>query len=128
MRRLAALFLLAACSPAAGPSAGPPSTGSSWTLASFDGVRFPARATLLFAGPEARGQGPCNAWSAPVYAGSDGMTGLGPVTATEVACPDLALEGPLFAALSQVSRIEQAGDALTLWAPGHILVFDRHGP
>lgn len=123
MRLLLALPLLAAC--AAPVPYGPLEDGSAWMLERFDGAPFPARATLLVDGAEVRGQGPCNAWSAPLYAGSDGAMALGPVTATEMACADLALEAPLFAALGQVTRIERQGDALTLWAPGQVLVFTR---
>jgi heat shock protein HslJ len=123
MRLLLSLPLLAAC--AAPAPYGPLEEGSAWTLLTLDGASFPGRATLVVDGGEVRGQGPCNAWSAPLYAGSDGAMSLGPVTATEMACHDLALEAALFAALGQATRIERRGDELTVRAPGQTLVFTR---
>lgn len=102
---------------------------SLWHLTEIDGAAFSARATLGF--PEAgriAGEAPCNAYSGrmeapyPWFAATE-------IAATRRACPDLAAEAVFFAALSEMTLAEVAGDTLILSTPGaREMVFARAQP
>ena len=77
--------------------------------------------TLAFDGVTASGQGPCNQFSGP-YTVDGTALGVGPLVATEVACPDLEIEQALFAALEATrSWTIQAGDLILLDDAGNEL-------
>jgi heat shock protein HslJ len=74
--------------------------GQTWVPAYAGDMPVPeAIVTLEFRDGMATGQGPCNAFSAPVTVDGSSIA-IGPITATEMACPDLAIEQALFAALT----------------------------
>ena len=121
MTRLLALLLLAACAPAAMPTAAP----DPWTLRTLDGRPLGARATLAFTPGGVEGAAPCNGYSAVAADGPGPSFALGPVTATEMACPALPQEARFLAALAQVTERREEGGTLTLSGPAHSLVFTR---
>ena len=83
-------------------------------LVSLDGAPFTATATISF--PEqgsVSGQGPCNRYSASQNTFYPWFE-LGPILSTRRACPELNAEAAFFAALSEISLAEVAGDVLLL--------------
>ncbi len=102
---------------------------SVWYLTEIDGAAFAARATLTF--PEAgriAGAAPCNTYSGrmeapyPWFAATE-------IAVTRRACPDLAAEAAFFAALSEMTLAEVAGDTLILSTPGgREMIFFRTQP
>lgn len=66
--------------------------------------------TLEFGNGEVSGQGPCNTFSGPVAVDGPNIV-IGPLASTQMACPDLELEGAYFAALEAArSWAIDAGD------------------
>jgi len=60
------------------------------------------------------GQGPCNAYSASATVDGSSLT-VGPIAASKAACPDMGIEGQLFAALEAArSWSIEAGDLVLL--------------
>jgi heat shock protein HslJ len=98
-------------------------TGPEYQLVSFDGQPFTATATLAFSKGSVGGEGPCNRWSARLASGPPDIR-IGPVGATERACPDLAAEQAFFLALPAMQTAVTTGDTLTLTSPdGLVMVF-----
>ena len=101
MRRLLILpLLLAAC------VTEPERPPYYWRLVSIDGVPFTANATLAIDGDKARafGQAPCNAWSGEIVSTPFPAWAIRNVTATEMACADLAAETAFFAAMAAMTH------------------------
>jgi heat shock protein HslJ len=120
MTRLLPLLpvLLTACVATADTAVAP-----GYRLVSLDGQPFAATATLAFAEGSVGGDGPCNRWSARLLSSPPAFR-IGPVIATERACPDLAAEQDVFLALATMTRAEISGDTLTLTSPdGLVMVF-----
>jgi heat shock protein HslJ len=70
--------------------------------------------TLEFCNGTVSGQGPCNAYSASATVDGSSLT-VGPIAASRAACPDLEIEGQLFAALEAArSWSIEAGDLVLL--------------
>jgi heat shock protein HslJ len=70
--------------------------------------------TLEFGDGTVSGQGPCNAYSASATVDGSSLT-VGPIAASKAACPDLEIEGQLFAALEAArSWSIEAGDLVLL--------------
>ncbi|MDA9208038.1 META domain-containing protein [Octadecabacter sp.] len=110
---LLAFFAVNACGPDETIS-GYADTSAVYHLVSLDGVAFPATATISF--PEqgaVSGQGPCNRYSASQNTFYPWFE-LGPILSTRRACAELDAEAAFFAALSDMSLAEVAGDVLLL--------------
>ncbi len=89
-------------------------TSAVYHLVSIDGVPFSETATISF--PEkgaVSGQGPCNRYSASQNTFYPWFE-MGPILSTRRACPELNAEAAFFAALSEMSLAEVAGDVLLL--------------
>jgi heat shock protein HslJ len=98
-------------------------TAPVYRLVSLDGQPFTASATLAFAEGSIGGEGPCNRWSARLLSSPPAFR-IGPVIATERACPDLAAEQDFFLALAVMQTAATTGDTLTLTSPdGLVMVF-----
>lgn len=85
-----------------------------YRLSEIDGAPFTARATITF--PEAgaaRGDGPCNAWSA-VQSAPYPWLELGPIATTRRGCPELSAEQQFFVALTDMTLAEVQGPVLIL--------------
>jgi heat shock protein HslJ len=98
-----------------------------YRLVALDGQPFTAEATLAFADGAVAGQGPCNSWSARLLDGPPAFR-IGPVIATERACPDLADEQDFFLALAIMQTAVAEGDTLTLTSPEGITMVFRAAP
>lgn len=88
--------------------------GATYHLTHLDGAPFPATATIEF--PQkgvAHGTGPCNTWSATQTVPYPWIE-LGPIAATERACPDLASERLFFDALPEMTVAVAENGILTL--------------
>lgn len=118
MRALALLIplALAACV-APAPGAAP----ASWRLVAIDGMPFTARATLTIdsAASRAYGNGPCNSWSGDTLVIPAPGWRLRNLTATEMACADLAAEQVFFTALQRMTRLGPG--------PGRLDLTDQKG-
>lgn len=98
-----------------------------WMLTAVDGAPFPARATIDLSEPgKITGQGPCNRFFGG-YEGSLPDFRPGALASTKMACPDMAAEAALFAALAAMTRAEVTGPVtLTLTGPeGRSMEFTR---
>lgn len=85
-----------------------------WTLTEIDGRPFDARATLQFPEPgRVAGQAPCNRFSGTLAVDGTAMT-LGPLAATQMACPDLTAETVFFKSLSAMTDVALEDGLLTL--------------
>jgi heat shock protein HslJ len=78
-----------------------------WRLVAIDGQPYTARALIAYPDDRTRivGQGPCNRFTATRVTTpfpTDAVTGI---TATEMACDDLAAEQQFFAALAEMQRM-----------------------
>lgn len=74
--------------------------GKTWVPLFSGGSPVPdAIVTLTFAGDEASGQGPCNAYSAPASVDGSALS-IGAITSTAMECPDLAIEQAYFEVLA----------------------------
>lgn len=85
-----------------------------YQLVTLDAAPFSAEATITF--PEegqVAGSGPCNRWSASQAVPYPWFE-LGPVLSTKRACPALAEESALFAALAEMTLAEVQGPVLIL--------------
>ena len=84
-----------------------------YTLESIDGAPLPRSATLVFDRPcFVGGQGPCNAWGAPLTAPYPWF-GIGQIEGDAMACPG-AGEDLYFDALRAMEFAEAQGDTLIL--------------
>jgi heat shock protein HslJ len=85
-----------------------------YVLQELNGAIFDASASISFpATGRAEGQAPCNGWSAEQTAPYPWIE-LGPITATEMGCSELALEQAFFGALGRVRFAEVSGPLLIL--------------
>lgn len=108
-----ASLLLVACSPAASPTAPVPSAGTlagtTWSLRSIGGTDLPAGVivTLDLTEDQAIGTSGCNQYGGTYAVEGSGIT-FGPMSVTEMACPDpqMSVEAAYLAALT----------AATTWA------------
>jgi heat shock protein HslJ len=100
--------------------------GTTWRLAAIDGRRFPAPVTVsLTTDGRIEGQAPCNRFTAD-YTGRWPDLTFDAVTATELACDDLALERAFFGAMGRVNRGEHTDDGIRFRTPdGTYLDFVR---
>jgi heat shock protein HslJ len=100
--------------------------GTTWRLAAIDGRRFPAPVTVtLTRDGRIEGQAPCNRFTAD-YTGRWPDLTFDAVTATELACDDLALERAFFAAMDRVNRGEHTANGIRFRSPdGTYLDFVR---
>lgn len=107
---LAAPLVLAACVDA------PPARPHPWKLVSMGGQSFDAPATFQLdaGGSRASGMAPCNSWSGRIVSEPFPLWAIRDVTATEMACPDLAAEQAFFAGLARSTRMAVGADHLTL--------------
>ncbi|MDP2080438.1 MAG: META domain-containing protein [Pseudotabrizicola sp.] len=111
---LTAALGLAACLPAVAYGVPPEYLAIEWKLVSIDGQPFLARGNLdLSTAGKIAGQGPCNRFFAE-YGGTLPDFRLGAIGATRMACPDLAAESAMFAALGQMTRAEVTGPVTLL--------------
>lgn len=107
-----ALLLTTACrdetiSGQAGPS-------EVFTLTEIDGAPVKGDATLSFPQKgQIAGKGPCNRFSAQQTAPLPWVE-IGPIAATRMACPELALEARYFDRLRAMTEIERVGPVLLL--------------
>ena len=124
---VALCLVLAACvqTPVEAPAPGlaPVET---FALVSLDGQPFPAPATITFPKPgRAAGSAVCNLWSGAQTATPPGFR-LDAMTTTEMACDGMDMEPVFLDALAAMTRIDQAGDTLTLTdGTGRVMVFRR---
>ncbi|MEX3316456.1 META domain-containing protein [Sulfitobacter sp. PS-8MA] len=89
-------------------------SGTTWQLTTLNGEAVTARATLMF--PEAgqiAGKAPCNSFSGPLTADFPAFE-TGPIAATRMACPDLALETAFLNGLDQATTATVDAGILTL--------------
>lgn len=85
-----------------------------WHLVELGEAPVATKATLRFPAPgDVRGRGPCNAFSARQTAPYPWIS-LEQMIITEVACPELALEGRYIRALTAAQIVEVSGDVLIL--------------
>ncbi len=99
-----------------------------YRLEELAGEAFEPRATIAF--PEegsARGDAPCNAWSATQSAPYPWFE-LGPIAATKRACSDLAAEAMFFEALGSMTLVEVQGDVLILSGDTDVTMVFRKAP
>lgn len=112
MRALALTLALAAC--ADETVSGYAGTGAVWQLAEIDGTAVDYTATIrLPREGRVTGSGPCNTFGT-VQTAPYPWFAIGPIEATERACPDLEAEQTFFAALGTMSLAEVSGDVLIL--------------
>lgn len=91
-----------------------PPVGTTWALTELDGAPFEGRATLHFAGDGVlAGQAPCNTFRGSIDGPGEAFS-IGPLAATQMACPDLDLETAYLQALGEASHAEISGETLTL--------------
>ena len=115
---VAALGLLAACTPVTGGGGAIALEGTSWTLVELGG-RPPvagADVTLRFAGGHAEGFASCNQYRAPFTTSGTALS-FGPAISTKRACveePRNAQETAYLDALGKVAAYSASGDRLTL--------------
>jgi heat shock protein HslJ len=115
MRALLALSLiLAAC-----VQAGPEDKAYVWKLVAIDGRTFVARATLVIEGDRAHGEAPCNTWSGDIEKEPFPEWRIRNVTATEMACDNLAAEADFFAAMAAMTHSSVG--------IGYLELVDQHG-
>ncbi len=98
-----------------------------WRLAAIDGAEVTVTVTLDLTEPgRIAGQGPCNRYSGPNGASLPDLR-IGPVISTKMACPDMALEGTYFSALSGATRATLGKDDLLVLSGdgGTDLIFRR---
>ncbi len=112
----AAALALSACAAAPPPPVIPATlAGTGWSLAALDGEPVAIPVTLSFEGDRATGRGPCNRYFGAWAEGPGDALAIGPVGATRMACPDLALEDRYIGALTDVARADRAENSLTLY-------------
>lgn len=99
--------------PAAAPALG--LTGTGWSLATLEGAPATAPVSLRFEFERVTGQGPCNRFRGGFAEGPGDALEIGPVAATRMACPDLALEERFIGALTDSVRGARAGETLTIY-------------
>jgi heat shock protein HslJ len=118
---LAALLATSAC---VAPGQAQSLTGTEWHLVGIEGQRAPAPLTLILSEDgTVGGQAPCNRWFARNGAALPALS-LDGIGATEMACPELAIEAAYFEALTAMQRVEQAQTHLFLiGAEGRVLEF-----
>jgi heat shock protein HslJ len=88
--------------------------GQNWHLLEIDGTPFNARAIVTFPEPgKIAGQAPCNTYSGAMTAPYPWFE-TGPLTATRIACDDLAAESRFFKVLSEMTLSEVSGGAMIL--------------
>lgn len=97
-----------------------------WRLTALDGAPVEARMVLRFPAPgRVAGDAPCNAFSGAQRAPYPWID-VGPLAVTRRACPALAAEGAMLAALEAMTLAEVAGDVLILANDaGREMVFAR---
>ena len=97
-----------------------------YRLVEIDGAPFTPRATIAFPEEgEARGEAPCNRWSATQSVPYPWFE-IGPVATTRRACPDLDAEVQFLSALEQMALAEVLGKVLILSNDaGREMVFER---
>lgn len=100
------LAFLAFCALAACVAAEPEAKPYYWKLVAINGQPYAATATLAFddSGDRAFGQAPCNSWSGRVVRQPFPETNIRDVTATKMACPDLAAEQAFFDGLAKATH------------------------
>ena len=114
MRCAALVLALAATACADETISGYADPSATYVVTEIDGAPFAPRATIAF--PEqgtARGEGPCNSWSASQTAPYPWIE-LGPILATKRACADLPDEARFFDALGGMRIAEVSGPVLIL--------------
>ena len=85
-----------------------------FTLISIDSLPFEGRATInISEAGRINGQAPCNRYFAAQTAPYPWFE-IGPIGATEMACPSLALEQSFFDTLSKMTLAEVSGGTLIL--------------
>lgn len=87
-----------------------------WKLVSINGQPFAASASLAFdkGSTRAFGQAPCNGWSGQVVKEPFPEYAIRDVTATEMACEDLAAEQAFFAGVARATHTAVGIGYLTL--------------
>lgn len=116
MIAVAAVMLMAAC------AQNQPGLDGSYRLAGIDGQKVPANATLMIAGNQISGQGPCNAYNAQNSAAWPAVA-LSPIASTRRACITEGGEAGYFAALGQTNMAQRSGDMLVLSGPQYTMRF-----
>ena len=113
---VAGVMLMAAC------AQNQPGFDGSYRLAGIDGQKVPANATLMIAGNQISGQGPCNAYNAQNSAAWPAVA-LSPIASTRRACITEGGEAGYFAALGQTNMAQRSGDMLVLSGPQYTMRF-----
>ena len=113
---VAGVMLMAAC------AQNQPGFDGSYRLAGIDGQKVPASATLVIAGDQISGQGPCNMYNAQNRAEWPAVD-LSPIASTRRACITEGGEAGYFTALGQTSMAQRSGDMLVLSGPQYTLRF-----
>jgi heat shock protein HslJ len=126
---LVALALLAACAQGPSTGGGAPETleGSRWKLATINGARPVADATLEFFEPgRVAGAASCNRFTGSVTI-SGATLAFGPFAVTRMLCepPIMAQEEAYLAALGTGGAFTRKGDTLEFENAGRKLVFAR---
>lgn len=123
IRALALLLLGAAMATAEVP---PAYFAPQWRLVTLNGESVAPLVTIdLSAEGQVSGRAPCNRYAGR-YDGTLPDFRPGPLRATKMACPDLALEGAFFRALTAVTRAEATGGGLVLTGNGVRMEFARN--
>ncbi len=124
--RYLALLLLPLCLAACQDETVSGYAGAVWTLTEMEGAEAPAGVTLdLTEQGRISGQAPCNLYSATQSVPYPWIE-IGPIVATERACPELAAEDRYLTLLPQMTLAEVQGDVLILSnTDGQMLVFTR---
>lgn len=92
-----------------------PIEGVRWQVSELDGAAFTADAWLQIDQRVLTGRGGCNRLTSPPLSIDGDQIAFGHLTATRMACPELAQEQALITALSEVDRFAIEGDTLLLF-------------
>ena len=116
MKAALALILLAGCALADSAPEAPPMPPEIWRVVAIGGVPFAADNSFGISPADGvyGGQGPCNRYFGSVTTDPFPAVILSTPGATRMACPALAEEAALFAALGRVERMGVGTDAMTL--------------
>lgn len=97
-----------------------------WHLIGLDGQAAPGKLSISFAADgKLSGQAPCNGYFGS-YSGQLPALGIGALGATKMACPELAAESALLAALQATQSAEVSeGHLFLIGAEGLVLEFVR---
>lgn len=119
--KLSVLTLVAAC--ALTPAVAEPAPDAVFVLRGVGGFAFPPAGytgqpvTVGFPMPgQVAGQAPCNRWFAS-WSGTAGNMAIGPVAATRMACPELAMEARVLGWLAGVTTLQETPFGILLSGP-----------